>query len=212
MDLQRFKRKPLMGIIRGVERDAIAPLVDEAIAAGLETLEITMNTRAAPELIAEARRAAGPGLAIGAGTVLGAEDLKRALDAGATFVVMPTLIQEVVAACVESKVPVFPGALTPTEIHAAWSAGATMVKVFPAQFFGPEYFREIKGPFHEIRLLACGGVSAGNLRDYATCGADAFAFGGSVFRRSWIEAREYAKVGACIRALVEALPDARIGI
>jgi len=205
MKLADFKRKPLLGILRGIELDEVAPLLESAIAGGLESLEITMNTRGAPELIARAKEVAGERLAIGAGTVLGLEELELALEAGAGFIVSPTLVEEVVAACVERAIPVFPGAFSPQEIHSAWRAGASMVKVFPAQFFGPEYFREIKGPFDEISLLACGGVSAQTLPQYAKCGADAFAVGASVFKPAWIKAGEYSKIEASIRGLVQAL-------
>jgi 2-dehydro-3-deoxyphosphogluconate aldolase/(4S)-4-hydroxy-2-oxoglutarate aldolase len=99
------------------------------------------------------------------------------------------------------------GELNPQEIFDAWRAGASMVKVFPAQFFGPEYFAEIKGPFEGISLLACGGVSVETLPRYAQCGADAFAVGGSVFKAAWIEAGEYSKIESSIRALVQVLPS-----
>jgi 2-dehydro-3-deoxyphosphogluconate aldolase/(4S)-4-hydroxy-2-oxoglutarate aldolase len=207
MDLDRFRRRPLMGIVRGVELSQLPPLLEAAIAAGLETLEITMNTARAPELIARARSLSGDRLAIGAGTVLGLDDLKAALEAGASFVVSPTLVEEVVAECVERGLPVFPGALTPQEVCAAWRAGASMVKVFPASSFGPGYFRELKGPFADISLLACGGVTAQNLGEYARHGADAFAFGAGVFAHSRIQAGNYAQIEREIRALVAALPD-----
>ncbi len=204
MDVDRFRQKPLMGILRGVTGAQLGPTLASAIAAGLETLEITMNTAGAADLISQARCEAAGDLEIGAGTVLTLESLEAALAAGAGFIVMPTLVEDVVAECVRRDVPVFPGALTPQEIHAAWRAGATMVKVFPAKFFGPEYFREVKGPFDDVLLLACGGVSATSLRDYAACGADAYAFGASVFNLSWIEAGDFDRVEAGARALVDA--------
>ncbi|MGE4608774.1 MAG: bifunctional 4-hydroxy-2-oxoglutarate aldolase/2-dehydro-3-deoxy-phosphogluconate aldolase [Myxococcota bacterium] len=207
MDLVRFKIKPLLGIVRGIELGQLEPVLASAIAGGLETLEITMNTARAPELIARASEIAAGKLTIGAGTVLDLDDLNSATDAGATFIVSPTLVPEVVAACVEARIAVFPGALTPQEIHDAWRAGASMVKVFPAGFFGPSYFSEIKGPFANIELLACGGVSASTLGDYARCGADAFAFGGSVFNLDWIRAGHYDRIEAAIRKLVAALPS-----
>lgn len=198
-----------MGILRGIESSQLPPLLEAAIAAGLETLEIAMNTARAPELIARARSLAGERLSIGAGTVLGRDDLEAALDAGAGFVVSPTLVDEVVAECVERKLPVFPGALTPGEVHAAWRAGASMVKVFPASCFGPAYFRELKGPFADIPLLACGGVTAQSLPEYARHGADAFAFGASVFARDSIQSGDYAQIEVKIRALIAALPDSQ---
>ncbi len=207
MDFARFKTRPLLGIVRGVEPEQLEPLLESAIKGGLETLEITMNTAHAPELIARACEIAAGELSIGAGTVLDLDDLKSATDAGASFIVSPTLIPEVVAACIDARIPVFPGALTPQEIHNAWRAGASMVKVFPAGFFGPSYFREIKGPFANIELLACGGVSASTLLEFARCGADAFAFGGSVFNLDWIRAGHYDRIEAAIRELVAALPS-----
>jgi 2-dehydro-3-deoxyphosphogluconate aldolase/(4S)-4-hydroxy-2-oxoglutarate aldolase len=80
-----------------------------------------------------------------------------------------------------------------------------MVKVFPAGAFGPSYIREIKGPFADIELLACGGVNADNLGDYFAAGASAVAFGASVFRGEWFSAREYAQIGAEIEKLIGAL-------
>jgi 2-dehydro-3-deoxyphosphogluconate aldolase/(4S)-4-hydroxy-2-oxoglutarate aldolase len=137
--------------------------------------------------------------------VLSLDDLRAAGDAGASFIVLPTLVADVVGECVRRSVPVFPGGLTPQEIHHAWWAGATMVKVFPAGAFGPSYIREIKGPFADIELLACGGVNADNLGDYFAAGASAVAFGASVFRGEWFSAREYAQIGAEIEKLIGAL-------
>ncbi|MCX5679928.1 MAG: bifunctional 4-hydroxy-2-oxoglutarate aldolase/2-dehydro-3-deoxy-phosphogluconate aldolase, partial [Candidatus Omnitrophica bacterium] len=127
MDLKRFAKRPVMGIVRGISCNDIEPLVEAVVSAGLETMEITMNTPQAPGLIKKAVKVSGGRLAIGAGTVLGMEDLKAALTAGATFIVTPVLISDVTAYCVKNKIPVFPGALTPSEIYTAWNAGATMV-------------------------------------------------------------------------------------
>lgn len=204
MELARFRELPILGIVRGLEADEVAPLADTVATAGLGALEITMNTAGAPGLIRRMVAAVEGRLAIGAGTVLTPDDLEAALDAGATFVVLPTLVPAVVERCVSRGVPVFPGALTPQEIHAAWTAGATMVKVFPAGAFGPAYFREIKGPFADVELLACGGVTPENLPVYMASGASAVAFGGSVFRREWLAGRQFARVGDEIRKLVTA--------
>jgi len=204
MDLTRFRQLPLLGILRGIAAADADPLVETVVAGGLEAIEITMNTADAPALIRRMTRTANGRLMVGAGTVLGADDLARALDAGATFVVMPTLVSAVVERCVAAGVPMFPGALTPQEIFTAWSAGAAMVKVFPASCFGPGYFKEIKGPFRDVELLACGGVHADNVGAYFAAGASAVAFGASVFRSDWLEARRYDDIGAAVRTLVKA--------
>lgn len=204
MDVARFKKLPIMGILRGIDASAIEPLVEAVISSGLVTIEITMNTESAPSLIEKTVKLAGKRLMVGAGTVLNRDSLKLALDSGATFIVSPTLVQEVVSYCAKIKVPVFPGALTPQEIYNAWSSGATMVKVFPAKFFGPEYFREIKGPFEKIKLLACSGVTAANMKDYFSCGADAVSFGASVFKKEWLANKDFKAISAAIREYVRA--------
>ncbi|MDD5496085.1 MAG: bifunctional 4-hydroxy-2-oxoglutarate aldolase/2-dehydro-3-deoxy-phosphogluconate aldolase [Candidatus Omnitrophica bacterium] len=194
MDINSFKRLPLLGILRGVNTDSIEPLMEAIISARLETIEITMNTEGASQLIKKAVKTSGPRLTIGAGTVLDMRSLKSALDAGATFIVMPVVINEVIKYCADKKIPVFPGALTPREIYEAWDLGATMVKVFPSGFFGPAYFKEIKGPFDKIELLACGGVTPDNMKDYFTNGASAIAFGASVFRKEWLAKKDFASI------------------
>jgi len=193
-----FKQKPVLGILRGVKSEAIEPLIETVIGSGLETLEITMNTPQAAQLISKAMRSAAKRLTLGAGTVLTLDDLKSAQDSGASFFVLPVLVMEVVEYCLKHNLPVFPGALTPDEIYRAHQAGATMVKVFPAKFFGPRYLKEIKGPFREIQLLACGGVDAGNLADYFDCGASAVTFGASIFRQEWLEAKDFKIIGQAI--------------
>jgi len=203
MDVNRFKKLPIMGILRGVEASMIEPLVESVVSAGLETIEITMNTKGAPQLIESMVKASKRRLQVGAGTVLTMDDLYAALNAGAKFIVLPTLVNDIVKHCVKNKIPVFPGALTPQEIYNAYSAGATMVKVFPAKFFGPDYFKEIKGPFNEIELLACGGVTPKNIKSFFSLGASAVAFGGSVFKKEWLLKGEFSHIEESIKALIK---------
>ena len=207
MDLDRFRELPLMGILRGVQADSIESLMETVVSSGLQTVEITMNTPGAPDLIRSAVKSAQGRLMIGAGTVVTSEHLKLALDAGARFIVSPMLVYDVVEYCRDNEIPVFPGAFTPQEIYNAWVAGATMVKIFPAQFMGPGYIKEIKGPFNSIDMLACGGITPENIRSYFDCGASAVAFGGSVFREEWLEARDFDSIGNAIGALVAAYKE-----
>jgi 2-dehydro-3-deoxyphosphogluconate aldolase / (4S)-4-hydroxy-2-oxoglutarate aldolase len=204
MKLDQFEKRPLMGILRGVKPQEIAPLIETIISAGLSTIEITMNTPGAPELIRQLVECADGRLIIGAGTVLSSADMTRALAAGATFIVMPILVPDVMQRCVAEGVPVFPGALTPEEIYRAHAAGAAMVKVFPANCFGPAYFRDISGPFADIPLLACGGVNAKTVGAFFRNGARAAAFGGSIFKREWMEAGAFDRIGAAVADLVAA--------
>jgi 2-dehydro-3-deoxyphosphogluconate aldolase/(4S)-4-hydroxy-2-oxoglutarate aldolase len=202
MDTKRFLKKPLMGIVRGVSADVIEPLTECVISAGLETIEITMNTEGAPGLIKKCRNKAGGRLAVGAGTVLGMKSLKEALAAGASFIVTPVLVPDVTKYCVKNRIPVFPGALTPSEVYKAWDSGAFMVKVFPSGFFGPAYFSELKGPFDDIKLLACGGVRPENMEEYIKAGADAVSFGASVFSRARLIAGDFTAIETLVSKYV----------
>ena len=206
VDLKEFRRKPLLGILRGITLSELEPLFETIVASGLRAVEITMNTEGAAGLIKNAAKRYGKHLMIGAGTVLTLKDLQSALRAGATFAVSPIVVPTVIEYCAKRKIPVFPGALIPQDIYKAWQAGATLVKVFPAGCFGPDYFKEIKGPFPKIELLACGGVTPENAKDYFKNGASAVAVGSSVFRKEWIAAKKFLRIRSRIQAYLKALP------
>jgi len=194
-----------MGILRGINADALEPLINTVVLSGLKTLEITMNTSGAEELISKAREAPGGELFVGAGTVLNLEGLKKALDAGAEFIVSPVADREIIEYCTDRNIPVFPGAFTPTEALNAWSLGATMVKVFPSGMFGPKYIKEIKAPLDKIKVMAVGGVRPNNIKEYFDSGANAIAFGGSVFKKDLIAKGEFAKIGDTIKEYITAV-------
>lgn len=205
MDINQFRKLPIMGILRGIGPDIVEPLVETIVSSGLKTIEVTMNTSGASELIQKMKDSAGNRLTVGAGTVLTMDDLHSALDSGATFIVLPTLVREVVEYCAKNNIPVFPGALTPQEIYNAWHANATMVKVFPVKFFGPGYLKEIKAPFQGIELLACGGVTPDNIKSFFSYGASAVAFGASVFKKEWLSSHKFSCIGDSIKTLISAL-------
>ena len=204
MDVAKFQESPFLGILRGIESDVLEPLFAAVISSGLKAIEITMNTQGAVQLIRKAAKISQGKLMIGAGTVLSVQSMREALEAGATFIVSPVFREDVVGYCSNNEIPVFPGALTVQEIYNAWDAGATMVKVFPAQVFGPGYFKEVKAPLNEVKLLACGGITSDNIRDYFANGADAVAFGASIFRKEWLEKKDFKSIEQTIKKLMEA--------
>lgn len=206
MDIKRFKKLPVLGILRGIEEFAIGPLVETIIAAGLETIEITMNTPQAALIIRRAKKEAAGRLVIGAGTVLTIDSLHAALQAGATFIVMPAFVPQVMDYCVKQAIPVFPGALTPQEAYYCWSNGATMVKIFPAFVFGPKYFQALKGPFADMELMAVGGIQPDNVADYVAHGAAAVAIGESIFNPEQIRAKNFAAIRQALTRFLEAVP------
>ena len=192
-DLNRFELAPVIGILRGVKEESLQGVAEASIAGGLQFLEITLNTANSFHLIKKATEQFID-LTVGAGTVLSVEEAKKAFDSGAKFIVAPDFEEEVAAFCVENKLAYFPGALTPTEIQRAWKSGATMVKVFPASQMGPEYFKQIKGPFDKIKLIAVGGVNPGNIKKYLGAGADAVALGGSIYSVERIENERFLEI------------------
>jgi 2-dehydro-3-deoxyphosphogluconate aldolase/(4S)-4-hydroxy-2-oxoglutarate aldolase len=176
-----FKKLPVVGILRFFKRAEVEKLVPASIEGGLCNIEVTMNTAGAEELIRLTADLVGGKGNVGAGTVTTVETLDRALKAGATFIVTPAVVPDVIQACVERKIPVMPGAMTPTEILTAWRLGATMVKVFPADQLGPGHIKALKAPFPEIPLMPTGGVTVETLPAFKKAGADAFGVGGPLF-------------------------------
>ena len=204
-DPEVFNDQPVLGIVRGVPEECLEGVLGSARDAGLKFLEITLNTDHALQLIQTASQQCENTLCIGAGTVRTLQQAEQAVVSGARFLVSPVLNEEVAFYCRSQKLPYFPGALTPSEIEKAWQAGATMIKVFPASQWGPSYFREIKGPFEEIPLMAVGGVTSDNIPDYFSSGASAVAVGGSVFTRSRMVNREYSKIRDHLREIIFAV-------
>ena len=186
-----------------------APRVADALAdGGVLAFEITLNEpvdAALRAITSVASRA--PGLSIGAGTVLSIDAAKLAIDAGATFLVMPHTDPELVAWAAARGIPTLPGASTPTEILAAWRAGAAAVKVFPASVVGPALVRECRGPFPYIPLVPSGGVTAETAAAFIAAGAVAVGVGGWL-----IGDAESAGVTARARQVVNVVAAARAGM
>lgn len=185
-----------------------APRVADAlIDGGVLAFELTLNDPVDSALRAiESVASRSPGLAIGAGTVLSIDAAQRALDAGATFLVMPHTDPELVAWAATRGVSTLPGASTPTDVLAAWRAGAAAVKVFPASVVGPAFVRECRGPFPDIPLVPSGGVTAETAANFIAAGAVAVGVG------SWlIGDAEPAGVTARARQIVGAVVAARAG-
>jgi 2-dehydro-3-deoxyphosphogluconate aldolase/(4S)-4-hydroxy-2-oxoglutarate aldolase len=190
-DLVRFKKASVLGILRGASSNSIQGLLTACVLGGLEFVELTLNSKQALPLIELASNKFSDDICIGAGTVVTMQDATQAVNAGAKFIVSPTLNVDVASFCNKKKIAYFPGALSPTEIEQSWISGATMVKVFPASHMGPDYFRTILGPFDKILLMAVGGINSSNAVQYLEAGASALAIGGSIFTPARIKNLEF---------------------
>ena len=186
-----FQQLPIIGILRGLAATRLRSVVEAVGDGGVTNLEITMNTPGAADQIQVAREIAGSALNIGAGTVTDLRLLEDALSAGASFIVTPTVAVPVIERCRQLQVPVFPGAFSPTEIVRAWELGATMVKLFPAEFLGPAYLRRLKTPLPQLKLMPTGGVDVVTLEAYAKAGADAYGVGSSLFHAERMAAQDW---------------------
>jgi 2-dehydro-3-deoxyphosphogluconate aldolase/(4S)-4-hydroxy-2-oxoglutarate aldolase len=193
-DIVSFKKSSALGIIRGASSDSIQGLLTACVLGGLKFVELTLNSRGVLPLIELASNKFSDDICIGAGTVVSLQDATQAFNAGAKFIVSPTLNIDVASFCNERNIAYFPGALSPTEIEQSWISGATMVKVFPASHMGPDYFRTILGPFDQILLMAVGGINSLNAVQYLQAGASALAIGGSIFTPARIKNQEFGAI------------------
>lgn len=183
---EKFNAIPVVGIMRNLVPEQIDQILPLYIEAGFTTVEITIDSKDATHSISSALEKYGSHLNVGAGTVCTLEDLEKALGAGAQFIVTPILSEDVIRYAVSRKIPVFPGAYTPTEIFRASALGADMIKVFPATSLGTAYIKEIKAPLKNIRLLPTGGINLGNCTDFLDAGAAGLGIGSQLFDKDLI--------------------------
>lgn len=168
---------PVMAILRAGSAQRFAEITDVLVDAGVRAVEFTFTTPGVLEAISTYAARKPVDVVLGAGTVTSTDDARRAVDAGATYLVAPTVDLEVIDWAVKHDVPILPGALTPTEIHTAWRAGAYAVKLFPASIGGPSYLAAIRGPLPDVPLVPTGGIDVANARAYLDAGAKALGIG-----------------------------------
>jgi 2-dehydro-3-deoxyphosphogluconate aldolase/(4S)-4-hydroxy-2-oxoglutarate aldolase len=184
MSKETYLRRVLdCGIVAVVRSPDSQQLVDVAGAladGGVDVVEITMSVPDALDVMRRVRRALGDRVLLGAGTILDPETARAALLAGAEYLVAPTLNLEVIRLCQRYDKLVMPGAFTPTEILTAWEAGADIVKVFPAEVVGPAFFKALRGPLPQIRLMPTGGVDLNTATAFLKAGACCLGVGGQL--------------------------------
>lgn len=188
----RFAAMPLIAILRGQPLGFVEPVVLTLAEGGFTAQEITMNSPEAAAQISTAVTHAQGRMSIGAGTVTTLAELDEAQTAGASFIVTPVIVPDVIGECVRRGLPIFPGAFTPTEVYQAHRLGATMVKLFPAHRLGPGYVRDLKAPLSAVRLLATGGITPETLPEYARAGAEGFGIGSPLLTPERLSARDWA--------------------
>jgi len=187
-----------------VEGDFFGEVMQTSFAAGLTAMEVTMNTPDAEKIVAKYRPAVPEGRLLGMGTIRNLEEAKRGVAAGAMFLVTPNLDLKVIEYARTTGIPIVAGALTPTEVYAAWAAGADLVKVFPCGAMGgPQYLKDLLGPFDQLRLVAVGGVSLANLAGYFAAGAEAVGVSTSLFGAKALREKNLAQLGENVKIFLE---------
>ena len=170
------------------------PLADALVKGGLPCAEVTFRTDAAEESIRIMTREY-PDMLVGAGTVLTVEQVDKAVNAGAKFIVSPGFDAEIVDYCMENEIPVFPGCVTPSEVAQAVKRGLHVVKFFPAeQFGGVNTIKALAAPYTTVKFMPTGGVNAGNLKDYLGCDKIVCCGGSWMVKGDLIKAGEFEKI------------------
>jgi 2-dehydro-3-deoxyphosphogluconate aldolase/(4S)-4-hydroxy-2-oxoglutarate aldolase len=173
-----LRQLKIVAIIRGARPDDVIDIVHALHTGGIRAVEITLNSDNALQLIKNVSAIFKDKMLIGAGTVLNAKSAIEAIDAGAQFIISPSLDEETISVTTKQGIVSIPGAYTATEILKAYEAGADIVKVFPAQ--SPQYIKDIRGPLSHIPLMPTGGVNVSNIAAFQQAGAIAFGIGSAL--------------------------------
>lgn len=210
--LDLIARTRLVAVIRLPDLSIAEPLTRALLDGGIKALEFTMTNRDSIDVIADLSRTlpdfANGEAVIGAGTVTNSADATACINAGAQFIVSPTTKFPVIDTCKAAGVPIMPGAFTPTEIEAAWDAGASVVKVFPATTLGPAYFKNVLAPLPHIKLMPTGGVNQDNMGDYFKNGAVAVGVGGNLLDKAAIAKGDWDIIKATAETYIQAAQNA----
>src|SRR5437588_3847355 len=189
--LRRVLDAGIVAVARAPEGARLVDVIRALADGGVTIAEVTFTVPDAIDVLRKASRELGDRVLLGAGTVLDAETARAALLAGAEFLVAPTLNLDVIRLCRRYDKVVMPGAFTPTEILTAWEAGADIVKVFPADVVGPAFFKAMRGPLPQVRLMPTGGVDLTTAADYLRAGACCLGVGGQLVDPKLIAAGDF---------------------
>ena len=211
--LKRIEQVGVIPVVRATSSDEAIAVAEAIGEGGIPLLEITLTVPGAVGVIAELSKRYGNDVLVGAGTVLDAEAARACIDAGAQFVVSPALNLQTIEQCRKEDVPIFPGALTPTEVVTAWQAGADAVKVFPCSAVGgAKYLRALKAPLPQIKLVPTGGVSLTTAKDFIAAGAWALGVGADLVNTRAMQAGDRQSLVDAARNYVAAVREARVAI
>ena len=207
--VQEVAASGVVAVIRMKEPDKLKAVVDALAEGGVRALEVTMTVPGAVGLIEQLAKGLPRGFQLGAGTVLDPETARQVILAGASYIVAPTLNLATIEMCHRYDVAAMPGCFTPTEILTAWQAGADIVKVFPATALGPQFFKDVRGPLPQVKMMPTGGVSLTNAGDWITAGAVAVGVGSALLDPKAIAENRFEVIADNARTVVASVAKAR---
>jgi len=205
-----LERAALIPVLRAPSMELGHALVDAMMAGGITVIEVTMTVPNAIKLLRELKHRHGKKLLLGSGTVIDAAQAEATIEAGAEFVVSPSLHLDVIAKTKELGKVSIPGALTPTEVITAWRAGADYVKIFPCSAMGgPSYLKALRAPFPDVKLIPTGGVTFQTAVDFLRAGASALGVGADLVNPAAIAEGKPEIITETARAYLEIIKAAR---
>jgi 2-dehydro-3-deoxyphosphogluconate aldolase / (4S)-4-hydroxy-2-oxoglutarate aldolase len=190
--IQKIYDLGVIAVIRLQDANKLAKVVEAIRLGGVKAIEITMTVPNAVTMIRSLASSIPSDVLLGAGTVTNPKTAEAVIAAGAQFVVSPILNLDMIKACNAADIAVMPGCYTPTEIFAAWNAGADVIKLFPATALGPKYLKDIAGPFPHIKMMPTGGVTLDNVGEWIAAGAVAVGIGSDLLDKKAIDQENYA--------------------
>jgi 2-dehydro-3-deoxyphosphogluconate aldolase/(4S)-4-hydroxy-2-oxoglutarate aldolase len=209
--LQRVIDGGIVAVVRFGSPEPLVRVVEALAAGGVTVAEVTFTVPGALDVIRAAKQQFGDRVLLGAGTVLDPETARAALLAGAEFLVSPTINLDVIRLCRRYDKLVMPGAFTPTEVLTAWEAGADVVKVFPADVVGPAFFKALRGPLPQVKLMPTGGVDLSTAGAFLNAGAVCLGVGTQLVDPKLVAAGDFARITALAKQYVEIVQRHRTG-
>jgi 2-dehydro-3-deoxyphosphogluconate aldolase / (4S)-4-hydroxy-2-oxoglutarate aldolase len=206
--LEEILKRKAVAVIRVKEPDKLKRVIEAIYAGGISVAEITMTVPNAIQLIEKMNEELDDDIIIGVGSVLNAAVAENAIRAGAKYVVSPILKKEIIDTAHKFNVPAMPGCFTPTEIQYAFELGADIIKVFPADVVGMEFFKAILAPMPHLKLMPTGGVSLTNAGNWLKAGACAVGIGSALLDKEAIKSEKYSKLTDNARLIMKSINEA----
>ena len=200
-----IKENPIIAIMRNIPLSITAEYISSIAEGGINCFEIALNSQDAISQIKQARQISNEKILIGAGTILTIEDVKMSLDAGAQFLLSPSINSEVLEYCAVNKIKLLPGVMTPTDVSTCIRYGFDIMKLFPASDLPLNYVNSLKGPFDKTDYVAVGGVNTKNLSEFLNRGFLGAGIGSNLVSKEHLQNKQWEQITKAIKELINSI-------